>query len=239
MTPNMTVDVLLGALTFVGALALAGCGGDTATAAGRAEPAPAPAVAPPSDPGLSDADGYVLRSDTEPCDGYAELTVVGARAMLPAPASYAYTLTYGDGRTTFATVTVAPYDAVVKCSRRSTAGAVGPAARLSFTTKADLRTDDGLIVGRFDVAASLSGTTAEHATVEWRGTAEVAVLTGTFRPTLVRNGYDGHAVHLGPAGPTDQAPQGTGMTSLALDEITYKTGPYSQEGKPIGALAGR
>src|SRR3954454_4131381 len=91
---------------------LGGCGGSESSASTVADPSTADDV-----PSRAADGSYVLIGDTTPCDSAQDMTIERLRPKLTPPGAHDYVMTYEDGQTTHAVLTLT-YGDEVRCEPR-------------------------------------------------------------------------------------------------------------------------
>lgn len=219
MEPKRRMSRLVG-LTI---MLLAACGGEAASSI-RSESA---------------ENGYLLADATQKCDSVTELTLEKLRPKLAPPGPHAYVLTYKDGRSTPATVTIGAYGEA-HCKPGGSASAVPIDSSVVLPVPVSIATEDGVFIGSLDgevtFRASKLGSGQNPPIQSFSASGEAPRLHGSWTPSFNEQGYDGHSVLLTEAAPGDQTFTGTSMAAFDLSELTFMRSPYSQVGAPIGTL---
>lgn len=221
-----------------------GCGGATETSDPAVELGPRPS---PDVGGERDDGTYVLESRQARCDRVPTMTIENTEHLLPEPKAYDYVLHYEDGRTTKATLTIAPYFEV-RCGKRPGPSTVAmpPIVHMVFKTVATLTTEDGGVAGDFQVRFTFRAYAVGDEPVD----VELSALTaradrsrarGTVLKTTWPSPYDGYEVAIDGAstmGDNDRVKFDV-MGELRVTEIAFTTAehlPYAHLANPIGVL---
>jgi hypothetical protein len=188
----------------------------------------------PTLPPLVPTDSFPLVGETTPCGGEPDMTIAKLRPKLSMPGSYAFVLTYQDGRTTPASVTIGAYSDVVRCRTSEGGGpglsGVAPTYIVTFTTTLSIATDDGQLLGTLPATFTFDWDEGPFLAAE----AEFSGLQGTLRPTLTET-EDAVRSVLVSEPKTDTTHEGAPLVELDVSEMAYMTHDR-QDGAPIGVL---